>query len=123
MSALQILQDIAPEFVDENIDRLGRFIEYAKNETNDTAFGTRYDMAVALLAAHKLTIAGRDGMGGAISAIKEGEIMTEFVTSPDDKNLDTTAYGIELNALRKKCIVGAVNAWNPLKWPTLLIEI
>lgn len=112
-----MLQDIAPEFADENSDKLGRFIEYAENETSDTEYGNNHDMAVALLAAHKLTIARRDGMGGAISAVKEGEIMTEFATAVADKSLDTTSYGVELNALREKSILGVKGTWRRPLWP------
>lgn len=117
-TSLDILLDIAPEFADEDPNRLGRFIAYADAETSDTAFGDLRDMAVALLAAHKLTISNRKGLSGAISEMKEGELMASLVTSVDDKSLDTTSYGVQLDGLRRSLIVPAMTTGNITTWPT-----
>ena len=98
-----ILTDIAPEFSDEDSDRIDRFIELAEARTDKSKFGQLGDYAVALRAAHMMTLSERSGTGGAITMQREGDLQTQFAQT-SDQSLDSTAYGQQLRELIRENI-------------------
>jgi hypothetical protein len=80
----------------------------AEDQTGKAYKGAR-DHAVALLAAHTLTVAQRGGASGAVSQMSEGSLSVGF-GSVDPMGTDqfhTTAYGAELVRLRRSYIMTA----------------
>jgi hypothetical protein len=117
MSVRDILLDVAPDLTPAQgdtaaSDRLDRFIGYAEDEVNRTLFGARADKAVALLAAHALTVAGRGGDNrGALVSERVGDMSATYAQPPVSADrpvdpLDSTSYGVEYKRLRRG-IVGA----------------
>lgn len=88
------LKAIAPELASETDPRLQLFIDLATDSVNLTAFGTRADKAVALLAAHFTTMANREGAGGSVSSESLGDWSRSYSTANTrDSELNSTAYG------------------------------
>lgn len=102
-----ILFDIAPELTTEDeaaIARVDRFIGYAVDEINRDAY-KKPDMATALLAAHKLTVAGRGGANqGAVTKERVGDLERGYAAPTGSKTspYSSTSYGVEFEALGQK---------------------
>ena len=60
MTINEIIDDIAPEFLNEDPARIDRFIDYAKLQVSANAFGEKYDLAVAYLTCHMLSLSNRN---------------------------------------------------------------
>lgn len=56
--ALDILRTIAPEFKAVSDDEVQKFLDLCVPLVSKTRFGKLYDQAVALLAAHRMKLAG-----------------------------------------------------------------
>lgn len=103
-----ILFDIAPEFDTEDataLAKVDRFIGYAANEINRDAYGTNADMATALLAAHKLTVAARKGANqGAVIKERVGDLERGYAAPQTgaDAAYAATSYGTEFAKLATK---------------------
>lgn len=80
-------------------------IALAETQTGK-AYGDAREHAVALLAAHILTVANREGQSGAVSTIKEGNLSIRYQGSVPGY-LGTTSYGAELDRLRRSYIMSA----------------
>lgn len=80
-------------------------IALAETQTGK-AYGDAREHAVALLAAHILTVANREGQSGAVSTIKEGNLSIGYQGSVSGY-LGTTSYGAELDRLRRSYIMSA----------------
>lgn len=106
-----ILTAIAPEMVAVDPAVRDVHLELAENQTG-SVFGSARNHAVALLAAHGMTLATREGMGGGVSSKKEGGLSVSFgrINPMGKSPLDTTSYGAELGRLRRSYIMGARNA-------------
>lgn len=101
-TASEILSIIAPQF-DSEATRQGH-IDLAEASTNSTYFGAQRSWAVALRAAHSLTIStdtARNGASGPVTSKKEGDLAVSFGASKSSGSgyLQLTAYGQELAAL------------------------
>jgi len=101
--AATLFDMVAPELAD-NADKQDA-IDLADEQTGKV-YGRARDHAVALLAAHILTVAKREGSGGAVSSIKEGNLSLGF-TGMVEGYLGTTSYGAELDRLRRSYIISA----------------
>lgn len=112
MAVRDILLDLAPELTPATGDtaasaRLDRFITYAEDEVNRALFGTRADKAVALLAAHALTVANRGGENrGQLVSERVGDEAASYAQPPSRADrpvdpLDATSYGMEYKRLRR----------------------
>jgi hypothetical protein len=104
MAILDILHDIAPQFTDDA--KNNRFILYAEPQVSEDFFGDLYDLAVANLTAHMLTISTRSGsVSGFINNMREGDRSKGYST-PNAKDVDfmTTSYGVEFVRLRNMCV-------------------
>lgn len=103
MAILDVLSDIAPELDSQPEDKRERFITRAENQTSEDIFNLDYDLAVANLAAHMMTISLRVGNGGMIESLREGDLAITYGNPLPNANetLETTAYGLEYIRLRE----------------------
>lgn len=106
MTASAILSAIAPQF-DADSNR-STHLQLATKRTNSTCFGENYNYAVALRAAHTLTLYQRaqstGGAAGSVTDKREGDLSISF-SAGGDSDLDLTSYGKELKGLIKGNIV------------------
>jgi hypothetical protein len=83
-------------------------LSIANGRLSSDAFGAKYNNAVALLAAHILSMssgARSGGVGGAITSKKEGDLSINFGSNPAfTSRLDSTSYGQDLEQLKRECI-------------------
>ena len=93
----------APQYTDDSRKTLA--ITLAKDEIKQCVFGDNYNKAVALLAAHELTVADRGGDPGAIAAKREGQLSISYFTASGSGPLSFTSYGQQLQRLRDQCII------------------
>lgn len=110
MSAIQIFEDIAPEFAGLDSSLIIRIESLASSQLKQSVFGDLYDYAVALLMAHIFTIRNRSGSSGQVSAVKEGQLGINYAGSQDMTQWEVTSYGAELKALIKRTVLGASTA-------------
>lgn len=102
-SASEILSAIAPQF-DSNVNR-ATHLNLATNRTSSSCFGKNYNYAIALRAAHSLTLSERaltsGGASGSITGKKEGDLSISFGSTRGNNNgdLSQTSYGMELKGL------------------------
>jgi hypothetical protein len=94
------------------------FIEISQSEISRVCYGTNYNRAVALYAAHLLTMRDRNkanksgivGVGPVTSKREGGQAITFGATTSGTNNdayLGQTTYGLALINLRTKKIIGA----------------
>ena len=109
MAVAQLIDDIAPELSATESERKNRIITVAQGQLSPSVFGPQYDYAVALLAAHMLTVANRRGSSGAVNSVSEGSLSMGFgrVNPMGKSQWETTAYGAELRALIKRTVISA----------------
>jgi hypothetical protein len=105
-SIIDIIGDIAPQFANEDVDKLNRFIGYAKCEVNSSIFkGDQmcYDKAVAYFTSHLLAKSSMTASSsGAIKRKKEGDLECEFSDFGSDSSLvDSTQYLTEFNKIMR----------------------
>jgi len=106
MTASQILDLIAPGYKTDP-DKAS-FLVLAQGQTSSCAYGSKYNQAVALRAAHMMTLRDRalgsgNGDGGSVASKKEGDIAISYNTTTNSKNddLSQTSYGRQLLGLSK----------------------
>lgn len=116
MAISDIIDDIAPEFLNEDPARVTRFIGYTELQVSQDEFGDKYDIAVAYLTAHMLSLSNRNdeegtnGTSGKLTQRKEGDLTVSFalpqgLDQSKDGTLLLTSYGIEYLRLRDMCII------------------
>jgi len=101
-SASTILDCIAPQFASDA--KKSEFIEFATSRTNSCLFGNQTQMAIALRAAHMMTLRDRAGDSGVISSKREGDLAISYKvadTADSDNDLPLTSYGKQLIGLRR----------------------
>ena len=116
--ALGILRTIAPEFKAVSDDEAQQFLALSAPLVSRKKFGELYDQAVALLAAHRMKLAGygRSVVGGSASSggatagftlasVGEGSANASFNTANINTASDSwyalTPYGLEFLNLRR----------------------
>jgi hypothetical protein len=104
MTAEATLDAIAPELASAANKSI--HIDLAEAQTGDV-YGDRREYAVALLAAHSLTIAKRAGQGGAVSSLQEDSLSISYGDAQGSIGLSATSYGVELQRLRRQYIMAA----------------
>ncbi len=102
MSAAEYLQMICPAlYSDSSRDQ---WIAMAGEELSSCFFGSSYQKAVALYAAHQYMLANRpSGDSGIVTSKKEGGLSVSYDV-PDMEGgqaLELTHYGLQLKQLRK----------------------
>lgn len=95
---------IAPELADSANKQAA--LDLADGQTNEVVFKEQRPYAVALLAAHILTVSSRKGQSGQVSSIKEGSLSIGY-GGTGEHELSVTSYGAELTRLRRAFIMGA----------------
>jgi hypothetical protein len=107
MSATSIFDRIASHLKDD--PEKSEYISEAQGQTSSDYYGSNYDLAVALRAAHNMTIdkqseSGADG-GGEIASKREGDLAIGYHKSDgggdDNDYLNKTNYGVRLLGLRR----------------------
>ena len=102
----EILSAIAPELDDVDAGVRQVHIDLAEMQTGK-AFKDARNHAVALLAAHTMTMATREGIAGHVGNVKEGQLSVGFSASANTTELGATSYGAELIRLRRSYIMSA----------------
>lgn len=122
MEALEIFRMVAQEFVEIADDEVHKWIELVKPIVSEKRFGKMYNQALALLAAHRLKMAGKgDNTTGKIddmmrvNSYSEGDISVGYSVSQNvNANVDAeyalTAYGLQYLSLRRLVIVPIISA-------------
>lgn len=104
MTPSQWLNTIAPQF-DATANRTN-FIALAETQINRCWFVGKEDYAVALMAAHLLSVFTstyrKDGTGGSVTSKREGDLSISFASfSSGDSDLNQSSYGLQLQRLMK----------------------
>lgn len=101
LTPFQTLQAIAPEIACH--DGIMPILSIASKRTSENVFGDQHGYAVALLAAHIVTLRERAGLG-QITSEKEGDLAVTYAQmGVMDGDLNTTGFGQMLAGLRKEC--------------------
>jgi hypothetical protein len=106
MSASTVFDAIAPQYSADS--GKATFLSLAVNRTSSCFFGDNYDLAVALRAAHMMTLRDRrSGSPGAASSKREGGLAISYSQAQGgDADLGQTHYGRQLEGLMNSQIPG-----------------
>lgn len=102
LTASQILPMIAPQFAAQA--NLADWIALSRESVNACFFGNNAERAVALYAAHMMTLSTRaGGEAGSIASKREGDLAISFAATGSglDPDLSQTSYGLQYLQLRK----------------------
>ena len=122
MEALEIFRTIATEFKDVSDKDVEMWIELSKPLISEKRFGNTYQQALALLAAHRLKMAGYgDNSVGRVddalrvSSYSEGETSISYSVSQGGNNAvdaeyTLTAYGLQFLTIRRSKIISIISA-------------
>jgi hypothetical protein len=115
-TAQQIIAVKSPNFAAD--PRLSDFVVLAADFVSQSAYGTKYQHALALVVLHWLTLdalqggsssSSGSGIGGGIKSEKEGDLARTFGSPSSSANTDdgywmSTVFGQELVSLRSRCV-------------------
>lgn len=122
MTPIEILRLLASEFATLEDEDVEKWMELTKPFISKKRFGGTYNQALALLAAHKLKMAGYgdnpDGTIGEtlrVGNYSEGETSIGYTTNQAtsllvDAELTLTSYGLQFLNLRRSRIASIVSA-------------
>lgn len=107
MATVQQLKAFAPELASVSNARLQIFLDIASKQIAASVWGSSYDTAHILLAAHCYTLANRTGGAvGPVTSEKVGDIQVSYGKSGDDTDaLNSTSYGALYLQLRDATII------------------
>lgn len=125
--ALDILRTIAPEFKAVSDEEVQKFLVLCAPLVSKSRFGKLYDQALALLAAHRMKLAGygisviggSSSEGGAaagfqLASVAEASVNVSFNTANINTGTDSwyalTPYGLEFLNLRRLLIMPITSA-------------
>lgn len=126
MTALETFRLIATEFVEISDEDIEDYVELVKPLISEKKFGNTYNMALALLVAHKLKMAGYgDTSTGKVddalrvSSYSEGEVSISYSASQSgsisvDAEYTLTAYGLQFLGIRRSKIIPIISAGEAL---------
>lgn len=98
MTQSELFDLLAPELASSA--NKSKYLELGTLQTSSCYFGTDYDMAVALRAAHIGTLANRySGDGGEITSKREGDLAVTYSATGNSSGLNGTKYGQQLQEL------------------------
>lgn len=104
LTAEQIFNAIAPQFVSD--PNKSTHLEIATLRTSQNCFGDKYNLAIALRAAHTLTLTDTannlGGSSGGVTSKREGDLALSFggQSSTGIKgDLGQSTYGVQLQNL------------------------
>ena len=100
MSAETILDTIAARFASD--PNKGTYLSLARARTGAN-YGSSYDLAVALRAAHMMTLSARnEGEAGPVTQKREGALAVSFAEGDEtNDDLAQTHFGRQLAGLRR----------------------
>ncbi len=122
MTALEIFRMIASEFQEVADDIVTNWIELSKPLISERKFGNTYQQALALLAAHKMKMAGLGDISTGkiddalrVSSYSEGETSISYSISQGGNNAvdaeyTLTGYGLQYLTLRRSKIIPILSA-------------
>ena len=99
-----LMEARAPNIIDYSASdaRLTSLIELAELQTDSSVFTTNYDLAVALLVLHWLTMDDRGGAGGTVVSETTGKVSRKYGGLMDASgDLQSSSYGLELIKLQR----------------------
>jgi hypothetical protein len=117
MNALQIFRLVATEFEQLNDETVENWLQLTAPFISKKRFGRLYEQALALLAAHRLKMAGYGdsdlgtvGDSLRVASYSEGETSVSFSVNQQtnlqaDAELALTPYGLEYLSLRRMVII------------------
>lgn len=107
VTAADVLR-VAPEFASLDATTvITPAISDALLELSAAAWGTLYDRATALLAAHLLSVYHPEFYRGGVQSETVGPVSRTYaVVAPSLANLSTSRFGVELTALRRQLGLG-----------------
>jgi hypothetical protein len=104
----EILVALAPELATTDPTRLNLVIDLAEIRTGQV-YGAARPQAVALLAAHMLTLGNRSGgSAGAVTSESVGPLSISYGASGAEGDLGQTSYGVQLLELRESYVFSAM---------------
>lgn len=122
MTALEIFRMIASEFQEVADKTVTNWIELSKPLISERKFGNTYQQALALLAAHKMKMAGLGDISTGkiddalrVSSYSEGETSISYSVSQGSNNAvdaeyTLTIYGLQYLTLRRSKIIPILSA-------------
>lgn len=122
MTALEIFRMIASEFQEVTDETVTNWIELSKPLISERKFGNTYQQALALLAAHKMKMAGLGDISTGkiddalrVSSYSEGETSISYSISQGGNNAvdaeyTLTGYGLQYLTLRRSKIIPILSA-------------
>lgn len=97
---------IAPELASESDARIELFIDLAKLSVNESVWGDKYELGVAVMTAHLMTMANSGGAGvGPVTSEKVGDLSRSYAAGDANDTLMSTAYGKWFVQLRKELVI------------------
>ena len=127
---IKIFRVVAGEFESVDSDKLRIMIQLQGQRLSEKAFGKNYDLAVAYLVAHTLTLDNvlKNGgatsgalTSGAVTSEREGNVQVSYASPSNSGSLGSgdslyskTAYGQLFLELRKQSIIPAMTRFS--KW-------
>lgn len=100
VTAAQV-KEFAPEMGAQTDARVDLFIGYAGNWVDEGQWGRKYTQAIILMTCHLLTMAGRNGSGGSVTAEKVGDLSVSYGQGNPDDGLSVTSYGQLFQQLKR----------------------
>ena len=122
VSPIEVFRIVATEFEDIDDSTVEKWIELSRPLISAKRFGDTYHQALALLAAHRLKMAGYGensngtiGDAPRVGNYSEGETSIGFNVSQAtnllaDAELTLTVYGLQFLSLRRSRIISIVSA-------------
>ena len=122
MTTLEIFRMTATEFEETPDDVIEKWMELTKPLISESKFGNTYSLALALLVAHKLKMAGYgDTSTGRVddalrvNSYSEGEVSISYSASQSgsisvDAEYTLTAYGLQFLGIRRSKIIPILSA-------------
>jgi len=122
MTALEYMAVIAPNLA--AMPNASVFIDMARTELGVSYFGDQFEIALAYLTAHKMTLltdtARSGGTAGGVSSKSEGSLSISFssIGAGSANSLYQTHFGVEFVRIRNTCsmpgiaVTGGNDAWD-----------
>ena len=122
MTALEVFRAVATEFKELTDEEVETWIEFSKPLISEKRFGNTYEQALALLAAHRLKMAGYGDVSTGrvddalrVSSYSEGETSISYSVSQGgsgaaDAEYTLTTYGLQFLTIRRSKIISIISA-------------
>lgn len=119
-NATAIFRLVAPEFDQVADEELSKWLSLCAPLISKRKFGTLYDQALALLAAHRMKLSGKYepeetaaiqsiANSGRVASYTEGQVSISFNSSASsgssDATYELTSYGQQFIELRRSLVV------------------